>query len=599
MKLSDYVMRFIAEAGVRHVFMLPGGGAMHLNDSLGQCKELEYVCTLHEQAAAIAAEAYARVTNNLGVVMVTTGPGGTNAITGVAGAWLESTPCLVISGQVKRADLKRDLGVRQLGPQELDIVSIVKSITKYAVMVTDPTTIRYHLEKAVHLARSGRKGPVWVNIPLDVQAALVDPEDLARFDPGEIPKASAGCDLQAEVAQAIELINRAERPLLLAGNGIRAAGARPALLRFLEQRPIPVLTTWMGTDLLYESHPCFFGKPGTVAPRGANFILQNCDLLVAIGARLDFAVTGFDQGKCARGAKKVVVDIDAAEIGKLSLGDVRPVVADARAFLDELWNQRDRLQPRDLGAWFARCGQWKSRYPIVLREYRQQDRYVSTYVLGEVLADALTGDDVIIPGSSGAGIDRFWLSFQVKPEQRLFSTGGLGAMGFGVPAAVGGCLASGRKRTISIDGDGGFQMNIQELETIARLNLPIKFFVLNNQGYASIRGSQRNYFKRMVACDKASGLTLPDVTRVAAAYGIHSARISDPCNLRQQVCEVLQAPGPVVCDVATDPEEVTQPRVSSAVRADGSMVSRPLEDLFPFLEREELRANMIVPMLED
>ncbi len=599
MKLSDYVMRFIAATGVRHVFLLPGGGAMHLNDSLGQCKDLEYVCTLHEQAAAIAAEAYARVTNNLGVAMVTTGPGGTNAITGVAGAWLESTPCLILSGQVKRADLKRDLGVRQLGPQELDIVSIVKSITKYAVMVTDPATIRYHLEKAVYLARSGRKGPVWIDIPLDVQASLIEPEDLARFDPGETETSPTGCDLKAEAAQVIELINAAERPLILAGNGIRAAGARPAFLRLLDERPIPVLTTWMGTDLLYESHPCFFGKPGTVAPRGANFILQNCDLLLAIGARLDFAVTGFDQSKCARGAKKVVVDVDAAEIRKLSLGDVRPVVADAKAFLDELWNERDRLQPRDLGAWFARCSQWKSRFPIVLPEYRQQARYVSTYVLGEVLAEALTSDDVIIPGSSGAGIDRFWLSFQVKPEQRLFSTGGLGAMGFGVPAALGGCLASGRKRTISIDGDGGFQMNIQELETIARLNLPIKFFVLNNQGYASIRGSQRNYFKRMVACDKSSGLTLPDVTRVAAAYGIAAVRISDPRNLRQQVCEVLQTPGPVVCDVATDPEEVTQPRVSSAVRADGSMVSRPLEDLFPFLDREELRANMIVPMLED
>jgi acetolactate synthase-1/2/3 large subunit len=599
MKLSDYVMRFIAEMGVKHVFMLPGGGAMHLNDSLGQCKELEYVCTLHEQAASIAAEAYARVTNNLGVAMVTTGPGGTNAITGVAGAWLESTPVLILSGQVKRADLKRDMGVRQLGPQELDIVSMVQSITKYAVMVTDPATIRYHLEKAVYLARSGRKGPVWIDIPLDVQASQIIPEDLSQFDPGEFQTSFSGSDLKAEVAHAIHLINSAERPAILAGNGIRAAGARPAFLHFLEYRPIPVLTTWMGTDLLYDSHPCFVGKPGTVAQRGANFILQNCDLLVAIGARLDFPVTGFDQSQCARGAKKIVVDIDPAEIRKLSLGDVRPVVADAKAFIDELWSQRGRLQPRDLGTWFTRCGEWKSRYPIVLAEHRQQGQYVSTYVLGEALAEALTGDDLIIPGSSGAGLDRFWLSFQVKPEQRLFSTGGLGAMGFGLPAALGGCLAGGRKRTISVDGDGGFQMNIQELQTVARLNLPIKFFVLNNQGYASIRGSQRNYFKRLMACDKTSGLTLPDVTRVAGAYGIHSVRIADACNLRQQIREVLQTPGPVVCDVMTDPEEITQPRVSSAIRADGSMVSRPLEDLFPFLDRDELRSNMIIPPLED
>jgi acetolactate synthase I/II/III large subunit len=598
-KLSDYLIRFIADQGVKHRFMVPGGGAMHLNDSLGHCPDIEFVCNLHEQACAIAAEAYARVTNNLGVAMVTTGPGGTNAITGVAGAWLESTPCLIVSGQVKRADLKGDLGVRQLGPQELDIVSIVKSITKYAVTVMDPATIRYHLEKAVYLARSGRKGPVWIDVPLDVQASMIDPDTLARFDPAEVAEPCSGSDLKADVTRMIELINAAERPLILVGNGVRTAGARSALLRCLEQRPIPVLTTWMGTDLLYESHPCFFGKPGTVAPRGPNFVLQNCDLLLAVGARLDFPVTGFDQSQCARGAKKVVVDIDPAEIRKLTLGDVRPVVADAKAFLDELWNQRESLRLRDLRPWFARCTQWNAQYPVVLPEYRQQRGYVSTYVFGETLAELLTSDELIIPGSSGAGLDRFWLSFKVKPDQRLFSTGGLGAMGFGVPAALGGCLASGRKKTISVDGDGGFQMNIQELETVARLNLPIKYFVLNNNGYASIRSSQRGYFKRMTGCDESCGLTLPDVARVAAAYGIHSVRLDDPAALRRQISEVLQSPGPAVCDVVTDPEETTQPRVSSAIRTDGSMVSRPLEDLFPFLDREEIRANMIVPMLED
>jgi acetolactate synthase-1/2/3 large subunit len=275
------------------------------------------------------------------------------------------------------------------------------------------------------------------------------------------------------------------------------------------------------------------------------------------------------------------------------------VAADARAFLDELWNQRASLRSRDLNAWLERCRQWNLRYPVVLPAQRQQRDYVSTYLLAEVLSEELTGEDMVIPGSSGAGLDRFWLTFQVKGGQRLFSTGGLGAMGFGIPAALGGCLASGGKRTITVDGDGGFQLNIQELETIARLKLPIKFFVLNNAGYASIRGMQRNHFKRLMACDGTSGLSLPDITRVAAAYGIESLRIADPASLRDQVRAVLQSPGPVVCDVMTDPEEITQPRVSSAVRADGSMVSRPLEDLFPFLDRDELRANMIVPLLED
>ena len=599
MKLSDYVIRFLVQQGVKHVFMLPGGGAMHLNDSLGTCPDIQYVCNLHEQASAIAAEAYARVGNNLGVAMVTTGPGGTNAITGVAGAWLESTPCLILSGQVKRADMKRDLGVRQIGPQELDIVSIVQSITKYAVTVTDPQTIRYHLEKAVYLAKSGRPGPVWIDIPLDVQGGTIEPDDLAAFQSEAINRDLASSDLRNDVARVLEVLANSRRPVLLAGNGVRVSGAQEDFLRLVDRLNVPVLTTWMGTDLLPDAHPCFFGKPGTVAPRGPNFILQNADLLISIGARLDFAVTGYDQAECARGAKKVVVDIDPAEIRKLGMDITVPVVADAKLFLRQMWSQWGSRELPDITAWRKCCADWNSRYPVILPEYREQKAYLSTYVLGDVLADELAGDELIIPGSSGAGIDRFWLSFRVKGSQRLFSTGGLGAMGFGLPASIGGCVASGRKKTISVDGDGGFQMNIQELQTVVRLNLPIKFFVLNNQGYASIRSSQRSHFGRLVACDGSCGLTLPDLVKVATAYGIPAFRLAEPATLRQQVRAVLQSPGPTVCDVLIDPEEVTQPRVSSAVRADGSMASRPLEDLWPFLDREELRANMIVPPLED
>jgi acetolactate synthase-1/2/3 large subunit len=598
-KLSDYVFQFVAGQGVKHVFMLPGGGAMHLNDSLGQRKDIEYVCTLHEQAAAIAAEAYARVTNNLGVALVTSGPGGTNAITGVAGAWLESTPCLILSGQVKRADMKRDLAVRQLGPQELDIVSIVQSITKYAITILDPVSIRYHLEKAVYLAKAGRPGPVWIDIPLDVQGASIEPSSLVAFDPREITRPCDRNDLSAKVAQTIDWIRNAERPVLLVGNGVRIAGGQEVFLQLVEHLQIPVLRTWMGADLIADSHPCCFGKPGTVAPRGSNFVLQNCDLLISVGARLDFAVTGFDQAKCARGAKKVVVDIDAAEIGKLALTDVLPVVADANQFFEAVWNQRGSLPTLDIASWRNRCRQWNDRYPAVLPEYRQEQQYINTYVFADTLAEELAGDDLIIPGSSGSGLDRFWLGFRVKTGQRFFSTGGLGAMGFGVPAALGGCLAHGRKRTISVDGDGGFQLNIQELETVARLNLPIKYFVLNNQGYASIRNMQRNYFGRLFACDRSSGLSLPDIVRVAAAYDIRAVRLENPATLRDEIRGILKLPGPVVCDVITNPEETTQPRVSSARRSDGSMVSRPLEDLWPFLDRDEFRTNMIVPVLED
>ena len=595
-KLSDYVIRFIADQGVKHVFMVAGGGAMHLNDSLGKCQDIEYVCNLHEQASAIAAEAYARVTNNLGVALVTAGPGGTNTVTGVAGAWLESTPCLIVSGQVKRVDMKGDLEVRQLGPQELDIISIVKSITKYAVTVTDPTTIRYHLEKAVALATSGRKGPVWLEIPLDVQAASIEPDSLQGMDPKELATGGIKSSvLVKQLEETIKLLNNAERPVLLVGNGVRLAGAEKPISKLVDILGIPVLTTWMGIDLISDEYPLFFGKPGTVAARSANFIIQNSDCLISIGARLDFAVTGFDQTKFARAAKKIVVDIDAGELRKLKMTVDVPVCADARMFIQEFLKNSSSLQPRDRKQWLSRCNEWKANYPVVLPEYYEQKNYVNVYVFTSVLADELTKDDLLIPESSGADIDKFWLSFQVKAGQRLFSTGGLGAMGSGVPASIGGCLASGRKRTITVNGDGGFQLNIQELETVARLNLPIKYFVFNNLGYASIRSSQRTHFGgHLVGCDPSSGLTFPDTIKIAAAYGIESMRISDHSALRDDIRAVLRMPGPVICEVMTDPDQMVAPRVSSHVRSDGSMVSRPLEDLWPFLNRNEFFSNMLI-----
>lgn len=597
-KLSDFVFQFLAERGVKHVFMLPGGGAMHLNDSVGRCGGIEYVCNLHEQASAIAAEAYARVTGNLGVALVTTGPGGTNAVTGVAGAWLESTPVMVISGQVKRADLKNDIGVRQLGPQEIGIVDIVSSITKYAITVTDPDSIRYHMEKAVYLARSGRPGPVWIDIPLDVQAAQIDPAQLEGFTPPAADTVSS--KLSEQAAQAIKILNQSERPVLLVGNGVRLAGAIEDFHALVDILGIPVLTTWMGTDLMDDRHPLFFRKPGTVASRGANFTLQNSDCVVSIGARLDFAVTGFDQSQFARAARKIVVDVDEAEIRKLKTQVDLPVAADAGAFIREMIARKGSFQKHDRSAWLDRCSDWKDRYPVVLPEYGAQQGSVNTYIFTDILADELTGNDQIIPGSSGVGIDTFWLSFRVKEGQRLFSTGGLGAMGFGIPAAIGGCIAGGGKRTISVDGDGGFQLNIQELETVARLNLPIKYFVLCNQGYASIRAMQRNHFSgRLVACDDTSGLTLPNLSKIAEAYGIKSYTIADHSDIRGDIRNVLSMPGPVICEVVTAPDQAIGPRCSSAVRADGSIVSKPLEDLYPFLDREEFLSNMIIPPLDE
>jgi acetolactate synthase-1/2/3 large subunit len=595
-KLSDYVIRRIAEQGVKHVFMLPGGGAMHLNDSLGKCPDIEYVCNLHEQASAIAAEAYARVTNNLGVCMVTSGPGGTNAITGVAAAWLDSTPTLFLSGQVKRADLKRDTGVRQLGVQEVDIVSIVRPITKYAVTVTEPESIRYHFEQALYLARSGRRGPVWLDIPLDVQAVQVDVASLEGFQPPKLPVKK---DLPRQVAEVVRWLGRAARPVVLAGNGIRASGAVDEFQQLAERLGIPVLTTWLGIDLIADSHPPFAGRPGSIAPRGANFAIQNSDLLIVVGSRLDMAMIGYAPQRLARAAKKVMVDLDPAETEKLGGIIDLPIHADVKAFLQELSQQTKQLNSDQWTAWVSRCREWKQKYPLVLDEHRAVNNGVSSYCLSDTISDELASDDLVVTGSSGNAVELFLLAFRSKAGQRVFHARGLGSMGFGLPASIGACLASGRERTICLDGDGGFQMNIQELETVRRLNLPIKFFVVNNDGYASIRASQGNYFKRLVAADHTSGLTLPDLAKVAAAYGLPAVRITDQRDLRKQVRAVLEAPGPVVCEVLVPADEPRGPRLSSMQRADGSIVSKPLEDLWPFLDREEFLANMLIPPLDE
>jgi acetolactate synthase-1/2/3 large subunit len=604
-RLSDYLIAFVARQGVRHVFLVTGGGAMYLNDSLARAPQIEAVCNSHEQASAIAAEAYAKATGNLGVAMVTTGPGGTNAVTGVAGAWLDSTPTLFVSGQVKRSDRMfdaqgRPLGLRQLGVQEVDIVAIVRPIVKYAVTVLDPLDIRYHLEKAIYLARTGRPGPVWIDVPIDVQAAPIpDPDTLRGFDPAELGPPPGSDGLRAQVAAVVAALGRAERPLVFAGNGIRLAGGEAAFRRLRETARLPVAATWCAADLVPSDDPLFVGRPGAVAARGANFALQNCDFLLAIGTRLDFSITGYAPERLARAAHKVLVDIDPAELAKLAPHIDQPIIADARAFLEELLRQTEGLVPPDRRAWIERCAVWKTRYPVVTDAHRA-GAAVSIYRLAEVIGSQTAPDDLLVSGSSGSGIEIFLLACPTRSGQRIYHTAGLGSMGFGLPSAIGVCLAHGRRRTVCVDGDGGFQFNIQELETVARLRLPIKFFVLNNNGYASIRASQRNWFGRAeLGCDTETGLTLPDLSRVAAAFGIASAVIDDQRDLPAAVRAVLDTEGPVVCDVRVIPEESREPRLSSMQRADGSLVSKPLEDLFPFLDRAEFLSNMIVDPLPE
>lgn len=597
-KLSDYVIRFIADQGVKHVFLVTGGGAMHLNESLSRCPGIEPVCNLHEQASAIAAEAYSKATNRLGAAVVTSGPGSTNAITGVAGAWFDSTPLFVISGQVKRSDLISHqtgaaAGVRQIGVQEIGIVPIVESITKYVVTIDDPHSIRYHMEKAAYLAASGRPGPVWIDIPLDVQATLVNPDELRGFEP---PAESPAPSLEAEVRRVIERLNQAERPLLLAGNGIRMARAEREFRELVDLLQIPVETTWLAIDFIEQNHPLFVGRPGTIAPRGANFAVQACDFLLAIGARMDRIITGYSPANFARGAHKVMVDVDPSELAKMGDAVHQPLHADAGAFMREMLRQARAIVPADRAAWRSRCAEWKTRYPVVLPEHRTPEGPVSVYHLSQVMSEELPDGAQIVSGSSGSGIELFLLAFHVKPGQRIFHTSGLGAMGYGIAASVGACLGSGRSPVVCVDGDGGFQFNIQELETVSRLRLPIKFFVLNNDGYASIRASQTAFFGQpRIGCDGTTGQSLPNLVSVANAYGLATDVIRDQTNLRDEVRRVLSHPGPVVCDVHVVRDEVRMPRQVSAQKPDGTFESTPLENLWPFLDSDELLSNTRIP----
>jgi acetolactate synthase-1/2/3 large subunit len=604
MRLADYVMSFVAQQGVKHVFLLTGGGAMHLNDALARCSDLKFVCNHHEQACAIAAESYSKATNNLGVAMVTTGPGGTNAITGVVGGWLDSTPMLILSGQVKRADrmYRADgtpLGVRQRGSQEVDIVSLVKPITKYAVTIDDPHSIRYHLEKAVHLARSGRPGPVWIDIPIDVQASPIEPDAMRGFDPGEAAKPDHD-DLEIKVRDLIERLNRAERPFIFAGNGVRVSGAAAAFEKLVRVLNVPVGLTWLAMDLLDDDDPLLVGRPGTVASRGANFALQNADFVLVIGTRLDPPLMGWDPRQFARGAYKTVVDIDPAELRKLEGAIDNPICADARTFIEDMLRVAGSAldKKKDRSPWLQRCLDWKARYPLVLPAHRAPG-LVSIYHLAEVIGQEAGPNDRVVSGNSGSAIEVFLLAYRARKGRRVFHTAGLGAMGYGIAASIGVCVGSGGRKTICVDGDGGLQLNIQELATIAHLQLPIKLFVLNNQGYASIRASQTNYFGGPnIGCSPETGVSVPDYRKVARAYGLKTAVIEGQgegeLDLRAAVRKVLRSRGPVVCDVHVIPDEIRAPRVTSIQRADGSFVSKPLEDLWPFLDREEFARNMIV-----
>jgi acetolactate synthase-1/2/3 large subunit len=587
--VADYILRAVEAAGVGHVFMLPGGGAMHLNDSLAR-SQLGAVPCHHEQACGIAAEAYGRITENLGVAMVTTGPGATNIVTPVVGAWIESSPLLVVSGQVKRADRMRGGPLRQKGVQEVDIIPMVQHVTKYAVTIDDPSSVRFHVEKAIHLARSGRRGPVWLDVPLDVQAALVDPAMLEGYALGCVEPPDS---LNAVVARTMELLVGAKNPLVLAGHGVRLAGSANRFRNLIEALGIPVATTWNAMDLIPYEHRLSAGRPGVVALRAANFAVQTCDLLIVIGCRLDNVITAYNPGSFAPRAQKVIVDVDPNELAKLQMTIDADVSVDAGTFIDALAGAVDGAVLPDWSAWIQRIGCWKEKYPPASGEEAGQPGRMSHYAFVAALSDALPPDILIATGSSGLAVEAFYSAFRNKDGQRIFLTSGLGAMGYGVPAAIGACVANRRQPMVAIESDGSLMLNIQELATLKALDLPVVLVVMNNNGYASIRNTQRNYFHgRYIGTGPEAGLLIPDLVSVATAFGLPARRVDQPEYLDSAIAEAMSAGGPVVLDVQLVGNEVLAPKVSAIPKSDGSIVSMPLEDMAPLLPLEVLREEV-------
>lgn len=602
MRLADYVAQTLARHGIKHVFLVTGGGAMHLNDAIGRCKELEYVCCHHEQGCAIAAESYYRLTNRLAAVNVTTGPGGTNAVTGVFGAYVDSLGMIVISGQVKRETTVRSTGLalRQMGDQEVDIVRMVEGITKYAVVVWEPETIRYHLEKALYLATKSRPGPTWIDIPGDVQGAQIDPDKLPGFDPAKESIPSPGtADLDDSIATILSKIRGAKRPVIYAGTGIRLSGQYDTFLKILEKLGVPTVPAFNSSDLLWETHPDYAGLPGSIGNRAGNFTVQNADFLLVLGCRLNIRLVSYNWQNFARGAFKAIVDIDPLELQKPMVRPDLPVNADLADFLPRLLKAIPEGEPARHKDWLAQCKTWLKRYPVVLPEYWKTSNQVNPYCFVDALFDQLNEKDVVVTGDGTASICAFQAA-KIKRGQRLYHNSGSAPMGYDIPGALGAAVAlGGRQRVVCLAGDGSMMMNLQELQTIRMLNLPVKIFIFNNRGYHSIRQTQANFFAdNIIGCGTDSGLSFPDFGKIADAFGFAFRRCANHHDLERMIRETLENDGPQCCELMLDLAQPFAPKLTSRRLDSGKMVSSPLEDMSPFLSREELRENMFIPLLE-
>lgn len=604
-KISDYIFDFLHEKGIKHAFVLPGGGNAHLIDSIGASK-IKYVCNYHEQASAIAAEGYARATGKPGVCLVTTGPGGTNTLTGVLGSWLDSIPMIVLSGQIARKFMGSGtkMGVRQLGAQEMNIVDVVKPMTKYAALVMNPLDIRYELEKAWFLTTSGRPGPVWLDIPLDVQSSKVDVKDFKKFDPSEItPEFNTDKkEIEKLVEQTLKKISGSKRPILYAGHGIRLSGAYKDFLELIDLLKIPVLTSYVGYDMVPSNHPYFFGRAHALGQRAANIIIQNSDLLLSIGARMDLYTVGYTYNAFAREAFKIMVDIDRHEIEKPILKVDLPVNTDAKIFIQEMIRQIKKKPFKiNIDPWLAYGRDLNNKYPNVPREFWEEKKYVNPYCFIEESCKQFRPNEVIVVSNGTGPLNCSYQAFYVKKGQRIILNLGAASMGYGLPAAIGASFAfDNKKRIICMEGDGSIQMNIQELQTMKHYNLPIKLFIYSNDGYLTQRNTQNNLFSaRHVASGSDSGVTCPDFVKVGKAYGIKSIRINNHKEMKSKIKYALNYPGPILCDINALKDMVPTPKLLTKKRPDGSFYSPPLEDMWPFLSKEELKKNMLIPLLEE
>jgi acetolactate synthase-1/2/3 large subunit len=585
----------LADWGVRHIFLVTGGGSMHLNDSIGRESRIRYICNHHEQASAMAAEGYARMSGRPGVINVTTGPGGINALNGVFGAWTDSIPLLVVSGQVKRETCMRARGItglRQLGDQEVDITRMAAGITKYAVMIDDPRTIRYHLERAWFLTTAGRPGPCWLDIPVDVQSSMIEESSLVPYDAVED---QPGWDMDSIRKQCGEVIRRlrdAARPVILAGSGVRIAGALAAFEQVIRRLQIPVTTAWTH-DLIATDDPLFCGRPGTIGERAGNFTVQNADCLLVLGSRLNIRQVSYNWPSFARGAFKIQVDVDAAELEKPTVRPDLAVHCDLKLFLTELLQLLDREQAGvgDHSPWLSWCRERVARYPVV-QEKQRTGPAVNPYYFVERLFAELADDDVVVCGDATACIVPFQAG-RLRAGQRLFSNSGAASMGHDLPTAVGAAVAREGKRVVCLGGDGSMQLNIQELQTVMHHRLPLKIFLLNNGGYLSIRQTQTNFFGRLTGEGPDSGVSFPDMTKVAQAYGLTASRIVSVSELHG-IRTMLDTPGPALCEVHLDRAQEFEPRLKSRQLPDGTIATPALEDMYPFLDAAELNANLLI-----